>query len=258
MKFTILGCGASAGVPQLGCDCDICTNPHPRNVRTRSSALLQTNDQKNILIDVGPDFRQQALANNIKKIDAVYITHTHADHIDGFNELRPYSFKNKAKIPLYIRAADFERLKTRFDYIFDPDPEYPGSPPANFDVKIIEPYQTINICGIEVTPISLKHDKEGVAGFHTDKITYAPDCCGFTKESFDLVKNTEYLFLDALWPMEKMIHHYNLPKAIKVATELKAQNVYFTHLTHYMDYEVHNHDLPENFQLCYDGLNISL
>ena len=186
------------------------------------------------------------------------ISHTHADHVDGFNELRPYSFKNDITIPLYIRADDYEKLKRRFDYIFNPDPNYPGSPPANFDVRIIEPYKTINICGINVTPITLNHDKDGVAGFRTDKITYAPDCCGFSEESFELAKDTDHLFLDALWPMEKMIHHYNLPKAIEIATKLQAKNVYFTHLTHYMDYEVHNENLPENFQLCYDGLNIGL
>ena len=256
MKIKILGCGASQGVPLVACNCPVCKSDNSKNHRMRSSILITTDYQKNILVDAGPDLRNQSLKFKINQIDALLITHTHADHIGGFDDLRPFTYHNTKTIDLYISNFDFEELQKRYDYIFQPDPNYLGGPIAKINPIIFKEKEKFNTCNLEIQPIEVGHGNRIAFGFKIRNFAYIPDINKITAEEKKSIVNLDYLIVDGLWNKDPHPCHFNIKQAIEFGNEINAKKVYITHMTHNIDYKKDSENLPSNVFLCYDGLEI--
>jgi phosphoribosyl 1,2-cyclic phosphate phosphodiesterase len=251
----ILGCGTSTGVPMPGCECAVCLSPNPRNKRSRTSALVKVNDTFNILIDTSTDLRWQALNWNIKTINSVLFTHSHADHILGLDDLRGFNFSQKTSIPCYGTIQTLKEIRRCFSYIFEPNDDYEGGLLPQISLHQIDPTRPFNVGPISIQPFQLMHGKMPVVGFKIGEMAYATDCNFIPEETKSLLSGIKVLVLDAL-RYEEHKTHFTIPKAIQVAQELGAESTYFVHMTHAVDYETVQRNLPENIYLAYDGLEI--
>ncbi len=252
--LTILGCGTSTGVPMPACPCAVCRSGDPLNYRNRSSAWLKTASGQSILIDAGPDLRQQTLNARVERLDGVLITHAHADHILGLDDLRCFNFIQRTSIPCYANAGALSDIRERFAYIFNPDPLYPGAL-AQLDLKEIRPYEPVKLADCEVTPFALVHGNLAALGFKIGNLAYATDCNDMPAATKELLRNCKHLVLDGL-RFESHGSHYSIAEAIAVAQELNIENTYLTHLGHTVDYHAATALLPAGVRLCYDGLEI--
>ncbi len=253
MKVTLLGTGTSQGVPVITCHCNVCDSVDFRDKRLRTSALIEI-DGKSIVIDTGPDFRQQMLMNRVESLDAVVFTHEHKDHTAGLDDVRSYNFRYNRDMPIYARARVIEQLKQEFAYIFSAF-KYPGIP----RIKTIEiSNQKFEVGGISIIPIEVLHYKLPVFGFRIKDFVYLTDANYISEEEKQKCMNPKVLILNAL-QNEPHISHFTLKEAIDLAQELKAEKTYFTHISHklgrHKDVEA---SLPENIYLGYDGLSLYL
>lgn len=256
MKCLILGCGTSTGVPIPGCSCEVCQSSNSGNKRSRSSVLITTDSGKNILIDAGPDLRYQALANNINHLSSVIFTHGHADHILGIDDLRGFNFVQQgAEIPCYASQHTLEKIMACFAYIVEPHPEYEGGMLARVAFSIIEPYLPFSVSGIEVLPILLKHGSSDVLGFVVGELVYATDCNHLPQKTQEIIKGKKYLLLDGLRDTPHSTH-FSIPEAVAMGQKLEVENLILTHMTHSVDYDKTNKQLPTNTELAYDGMVI--
>ncbi|OJJ21045.1 MBL fold metallo-hydrolase [marine bacterium AO1-C] len=253
MIVTVLGSGTSQGVPVIACDCEVCRSLDYRDQRLRAAIHIEV-DGKSIVVDTGPDFRQQMLRERITSLDAVIFTHQHKDHTAGMDDLRSFSFKQKKDIPLYARASVMNQLKQEFAYIFvDKELKYPGV--LSVEENIIE-NKPFNLQGIDITPIEVLHHKLPVFGFRINNFTYITDTNYISEEELEKVKGTEFLILDALH-REEHISHFNLDQALEVIDVIKPKQAYLTHISHRMGLHAEvEAELPPNVQLAYDGLKI--
>jgi phosphoribosyl 1,2-cyclic phosphate phosphodiesterase len=252
MRVTVLGSGTSLGVPVIGCDCAVCTSGNPRNDRTRASVLVETARQR-LLVDVGPDFRFQALRENVRLLDAVLLTHDHADHISGLDDLRIFGFYTGRPVPIYSNQEVKDFIEKRFSYAFNP-PQEGGGVPA-LDLRVIT--QPIVLGDIEVTPVPVFHGVLEILGFRFNDFGYVTDCGRMPDESKALLKGVRVLILNAL-RREPHPTHLNLDEAVALARELGAGQTYFTHMSHELEHEETNRSLPTHFELAYDGLKIEI
>lgn len=254
MKITVMGTGTSGGVPVLTCDCDVCQSTDPRDNRLRVSVLIQT-EGKNIVIDSGPDFRQQVLKTKIKDLDALLFTHEHKDHTAGLDDIRPFNYlRNKDHIPIYARQSVLEQLKREFHYAFDEN-AYPGVPRLK---TVAISNQDFNFEGIKITPIEVMHYKLPVFGFRIKDFTYITDTNYISEAEIEKAKGSKVLIINAL-QQSPHISHFTLEQAIQVAKQIGANTTYFTHISHKMGlHEEVNQTLPVGMQLAYDGLTFSL
>lgn len=252
MRVTILGSGTSLGVPVIGCDCAVCRSSDPRNNRTRTSALVETPRQR-LLIDVTPDFRFQALRENIRALDAVLVTHEHADHINGLDDLRIFGWQTGRAVPIYSSASVIEFIQGRFSYAFDPPQEGGGVPLLDLNV-ISEP---IVLGDISVTPVEVYHGEMEILGFRLNELGYVTDCSRLPERSKERLRGVAVLILNAL---RRKAHptHLSLDEAVELARELEAGRTYFVHMAHDLEHEQTNKSLPEGFELAYDGLQIEV
>lgn len=248
--MTILGSGTSMGVPTLGCDCRVCTSTDARDRRSRPSVALNW-DNHCILIDTGPDFREQALREGIRDIDAILYTHSHADHILGLDDLRPLSFRNKHKIPLYADDATASAIEKVFDYTFAIDANYPNR--ARVEMNRIN--GAINLFGVSFQPVPLLHGEMQVTGFRFGNVAYLTDMNHIPDSSLPLLENLDVAVLDALRHTPHPSHS-TLPQSIEWANLLKPRMTYFTHMSHDILHAETEIDLPANVRLAYDGLRI--
>lgn len=255
MILKILGCGTSTGVPVPGCRCAICTSPNPKNKRSRTSALIKVNDGYNILIDASTDFRWQALTWNIESVNAVLFTHAHADHILGIDDLKGYNFIQRSSIPCYGTLQTLTEIKRCFHYIFLPDPDYEGGLLPQLNLMQIDSNQPFNVGPVSIQPFALQHGKHPVTGFRIGDLAYATDCNSIPDQSREILRGVKTLVLDGL-RFEPHRTHFTIPEAVKVAQELQVETTYFVHMTHTVDYDIVQRDLPENMFLAYDGLEI--
>lgn len=253
MKITLLGTGTSQGVPVIGCTCEVCRSVDYRDKRLRVSVHLEI-DGKSIIIDSGPDFRQQVLRERIKTLDALVFTHEHKDHTSGLDDIRAYNFMQRKDMPLYGEERVLEQLKREFAYIFA-DSRYPGIPQVQLYPITNEPFE---IEGITITPIRVMHYKLPVFGFRVGDFSYITDVNYISAEEMEKVRGSKVIVLDALRP-EPHISHYSLAEAVQVLEELRPEKAYLTHISHLMGlHREVDEKLPDFVRLGYDGLRIEL
>lgn len=220
----------------------------------RSSILVETEDLS-IVVDIGPDFRQQMLRIGQTKLDAILITHEHADHIMGMDDVRPFNFMQRKDMPVYATESVAQNLKTRFDYVFAEN-KYPGAPMVK--LHSIDKHSPFQIANLRITPIEVIHGTLPILGFRFGDFTYLTDVKTINAEELDKVLGTRYLVLNAL---HHNMHftHLNLEEAIELSQRIQPEFTYFTHISHNMGlYEEVSKDLPEGMQLAYDGLVLSV
>lgn len=252
MTLTFLGTGTSTGVPMIGCGCDVCLSSDPRDNRLRTSALLSAGGN-NILIDAGPDLREQLLRCGSPQLDALLITHTHYDHVGGIDDLRPYCYPNGFNI--YAQRHDINDLRRKVPYCFADKP-YPGAPVLH--PHIISPFQPFYINGIEITPLPVNHYLLDIVGYKTGGLAYITDAKEVPEETIDAIKGTDTLVINALRHKEH-ISHLNLSQALNVIKLVKPRIAYLTHISHDMGlYKDIAPALPANVRLALDGETIEI
>lgn len=255
-QMILLGTGTSVGVPAIGCGCEVCRSDHPRNKRTRCSAILGL-PEGNLLIDTSPDLRTQLLREQIGIVHSVVYTHEHTDHLFGFDDLRLFQFYLGHPVPLYCNEVVEQRLRTAFGYAFsDAETTHPGATPQVEIHSIdVEPFEVL---GVTVTPIPMKHGPNfNVLGFRVGNVAYCTDVSEIPDSSMELLQGLDALVLDALRPGGH-ITHFGIEQAVEVARELNPGQTYFTHCSCKVDYEKVNAELPDRIELSYDGLRIKL
>lgn len=252
MEIIFLGTGTSHGVPIVGCNCKTCTSNNLKNKRLRSSIFVK-NNYKNILIDTTPDLRQQLLKYNMTKVDLVLFTHPHADHIMGFDDLRAINRIQKKEIPCYGNSETLEALKKKFEYIFN-NKNHKYAVPS---VKLIKINDGLKLNDVNVLPLSVKHNHQNVLGYRINNLAYITDCSFIPDSTMDLIKDVDFLILDAL-RYKKHPKHFNIEQALEVIKSLNINKAYLTHISHEIEHEEVNSSLPENVELAYDGLKLQI
>jgi phosphoribosyl 1,2-cyclic phosphate phosphodiesterase len=252
--LTVLGSGTSMGVPTIGCDCAVCSSADPHDRRTRPSVMVQFNG-KLVLIDTTPDFREQALRERIREIDAIIYTHGHADHILGLDDVRPLSFPRVTggpKIPLYANDDTAKVLKHVFKYIFDDD--YKFGSIAQVDMHGVS-HTALDLFGAQFTPVPVIHGEAEILGYRFGSAAYLTDFSEIPESSVALLQNLDILFLDALRHKPHPTHS-TLANSVAIAEKLKAKHTFFTHISHDLPHEETNRQLPAGIQLAHDGLKL--
>ncbi len=252
MKITILGSGTSQGVPVIGCECAVCGSDDNRDKRLRSSILVQKGETT-IVVDTGPDFRQQMLREKVRQLDAALITHTHKDHIAGMDDVRSYNYLQKKPMKVYAGPEDQKQIRQEFAYAFGNNP-YPGVP----RIELIDLEDKPFFIGeLEVIPFIVMHMKLSVFGFRFGDFSYITDANYIPPESMELIRGSKVIVLDAL-RRKKHVSHFTLDEAVEVIRELNPEIAYFTHVSHLMGtYREVQAELPPNMFLAYDGLQIT-
>jgi len=253
-EFTLLGTGASMGVPVIGCKCATCTSKNPKNKRLRTSALIQVKG-KNILIDVGPDFRMQALRSQIDHLDGLILTHLHYDHIAGIDELRLFNIKQKTQIPCLLSKENLTELNNRYKYIFA-SIKPKDSLSVKFDYHVLEEDSGMtNFLGLNLAFFSYFQGTMKVNGFRFGNLAYVTDIKKFDSSIFDYLNGVDTLVLSAL-RFESSPIHFNLDNAIEFAKKVGAKQTFLTHIAHEVEHAAANRYLPENISCGYDGQKI--
>lgn len=253
MKVTFLGTGTSQGVPIIACKCQVCTSNNLKDRRLRSSILVQYNGN-NIVIDTGPDFRQQMLNCDISTCEAILFTHAHRDHLSGLDDIRAFNFAMQKPIDIYCEIQVDKAIRKEFFYAFE-EPKYPGVPEMEMHTITENPFE---LFGKTIVPIRVWHHKMPVMGFKIDNFVYITDANKIDDEVKQKIKNCDVLVLNAL-RLEPHISHFTLAQAIDLCKELTPKKAYFTHISHQLGlHEMVNNQLPPNIHLAYDGLVIDL
>ena len=253
MKVTFLGTGTSQGVPIITCTCVVCSSTDPRDNRLRSSVLIET-ERTNIVIDTGPDFRQQMLRENVHKVDAILFTHGHKDHTAGFDDIRGFNWKTKEAMEVYSNEEVEIVLKRDFHYAFA-EHKYPGVP--NLNLNVIQ-NKNFMIRDIPITPIEVLHYKLPVFGYRIGDFSYITDANFISESEKEKLKGSKVLVLNALRKSEH-ISHFTLDQAVAMASEVGAEQTYLIHMSHQMGLHVEvDSELPEGINLAYDGLAVTL
>lgn len=248
LQVTVLGSGTSSGVPVITCKCPVCSSENPRNHRLRSSIVLR-GEGRTILVDCGSDFRQQALAYDIDKMDVVLLTHAHSDHISGIDELRLYNWTQKKVIPIYGSPRTLKDLRRRFDYIFNPEQTGGGIP----QVELVEVAGPFEILGVPVIPLEVMHGNLPVLGFRFGDFAYITDASEVPDKTVEQLAGVRYLILNALRHRPHPTH-LNIEQAVEIVQRIAPERAWFTHITHDLDHDATNAQLPKGIELAYDGL----
>ena len=253
MKLKFLGTGTSTGVPEIGCKCEVCTSSDPRDNRLRCSALLQTGDA-NILIDCGPDFREQMLRADVKKIDALLLTHKHYDHIIGIDDLRPYT--RDKELPIYADRETEMQIRSFFPYCFG-KVKYPGV--ANIAVHTIDHRCAFDVCGLQVVPLRVFHGMFPITAYRIGKLGYITDMSYIEPSELDKLKGVDVLVINALRFSKPHKTHQTVLEALAVVDYLKPRETYFTHMMHHIGLHAKIEKcLPKSVHLAYDGLEVEI
>ena len=258
MKLTFLGTGTSFGVPQLGCSCDVCRSADPRDRRTRVGAALETDGGAVILIDTPPELRLQLLSADITHVDAVLYTHGHADHTHGIDDLRAFTARQGAHLPVYGARDTLAGLARKFDYIFDDAIKaLPGTYKPQARAVELEPRQPTRIADVDVTAVPVPHGRVTVFAYRIGALAYVTDAKSIPPDSVALLRGARVLVVNALFA-EPHPTHLSLDEALQVAKAVGAERTYLTHLTHQNFHAALTARLPTGIEPAYDGLQITI
>lgn len=253
MTITFLGTGTSQGIPLIGCECKVCTSADPKDKRLRTSVMIR-HKETTIVIDSGPDFRQQMLREKVKKLDGVVFTHEHKDHIAGLDEVRAFNFINNMVMPVYATERVQQAIKREFAYIFSEE-RYPGIPEIALHTITDAPF---TIGDLTFQPVNVLHYKLPVKGFRIGNFSYITDANFISPEEKDKLRNSEVLVLNAL-RRNHHISHFTFSEAISLAQELKAKRTYLIHMSHQLGtHSEVSAELPDGIALSHDGLSIEI
>ena len=253
LKVTFLGTGTSQGVPLIACPCEVCASEDDLDKRLRSSVMVEQSGVR-VVIDTGPDFRQQMLREKVKRLDAVVFTHEHKDHIAGLDDIRAFNFSQNRAMEVYGTERVQKAIRREFAYIFDENP-YPGIPKINLNTIDQRPFI---IGGMRLIPIEVFHYKLPVLGFRIGDFTYITDANYIPDGEKEKIAGTKVLVLNAL-RREAHISHFTLKEAIALSEEIAAERTYFTHISHQLGkHRETERELPERIRLAYDGLTINV
>ncbi|MEI7491949.1 MAG: MBL fold metallo-hydrolase [Bacteroidota bacterium] len=253
--MTFLGTGTSQGVPVIGCHCRVCSSTDHRDRRLRSSILVEWNG-KVIVVDCGPDFRQQMLVNKVDSIDAILVTHGHKDHLGGLDDVRAYNYILKRPVDVFAEKKVQAIIRMEYSYAFEKEP-YPGVPEILLHDLVNEPFL---VSGMPVTPIRAVHfnKRNFVFGFRFNDFTYITDAVSISSAEKEKIKGSKVIVLNAL-RKEKHYSHFNLEEALALMKELQPEQGYLTHISHQMGTCSETSGLlPENVELAYDGLSFTV
>lgn len=251
MEITFLGTGTSGGVPLIGCQCNVCKSTNPRDKRLRTSILIQINGL-NVVVDCGPDFRQQMLREDVRNVDAILMTHPHKDHTGGIDDIRSFNFINRKPVDFYCDYPTEMGIKEQYSYAFT-ETDYPYLPKMNF-IRIAD--KPFKLRDIEVTPIEVMHAHMPVKGFRIGNFTYITDAKTIVKEERDKIRGTKVLVLNALRDADHY-SHLTVEQALEVVEDVKPEVTYFTHMSHQFGLHAEMETkLPPNVIPAYDGLKI--
>jgi len=263
--LTFLGSGTSMGVPTLGCACEVCASAvprdaetpaaSPRNRRTRPSVLVAWED-RNVVIDTGPDFHAQAIREGLRRVDAVLYTHGHADHVLGMDDLRPLTFHQPAGVPLYADEPTADTIERIFDYTFRTENRYATSARVALNRLPSTPGTQIELFGASFQRVPVTHGRETITGYRFGSAAYLTDISDIPDESLPLLAGLDVLILDAL---RRQPHptHSNLENSIKLVERIQPRRAFFTHMSHDLDHDATNAVLPPHIRLAYDGLQLT-
>jgi len=252
MQIRFLGTGTSHGIPVIGCQCPVCRSRDPRDRRTRTSVLVETNGLR-LLVDAPPELRLQLLAARVGRVDAMLLTHAHADHIAGLDDVRIFSEQENRDFPIYGPRSALQQVRRRFDYVFRNTQKGGGKPRlALFPIR-----RKFSIARVKVTPIPLWHGRVRVFGYRIDNFAFLTDVSKIPDTSYSLLEGLSVLVLDALRPQPHTTH-FSLKKALAEAERIRARRTYFTHMCHLIGHAETEKSLPQSVRLAYDGLRIKI
>jgi phosphoribosyl 1,2-cyclic phosphate phosphodiesterase len=255
MKVTFLGTGTSQGVPVIACECEVCQSTDKRDKRLRSSIAIDTDDGQRIIVDCGPDFRQQMLRENIRSIDAILVTHGHKDHLGGLDDVRAFNYINRRPADVYASYGVQRIIKMEFSYAFEKNP-YPGVPEIVLHRINNKPFM---INEIKVIPIRALHHNsiKYVFGYRIKNFTYITDAVNISEKEKKKIIGTKVLVLNAL-RKKKHYSHFNLEEALALMNEIKPEHGFLTHISDQMGkYADVSRELPDFVKLAYDGLTVT-
>ncbi len=254
VEMTFLGTGTSTGVPVIGCQCPACTSQDPRDHRLRSSALLKIDNGTTLLIDAGPDFRQQMLRSGTSHIDAILLTHMHYDHVGGLDDVRGLNFTMHSGIDIYAQKATADAVRHNLFYVFSDHP-YPGVPNITLNEITTD---TFRVRSTPITPLPVMHDQLPIIGFRIGPVAYITDASQVPEDTIELCKGANLLAINALG-LSPHHSHMNLEQAVEVAKKVGAKETYFTHIGHTMPlYSQCDTLLPHSMHLAFDGLRVEV
>lgn len=252
LKCVVLGCGSSEGTPRIGCKCYVCVSKNPKNIRSRSSLYMESEKTK-LLIDTTPDFRMQALQNGITKVDAVLVTHAHADHISGLDDLRPIVFEQKKLLPTYMNQVTWEQVKASYGFLFEEQAIYSKMLKSH----VIDDYEKFLIGDIEIQAFKQDHGPISSLGFRMGSFAYSTDVVTFPEESFAILEGVETWVVDCLRFFYSPSHSV-YEQTMTWIERIKPKLAILTHMGHQLDYNELNKLLPANVKPAYDGMVIDI
>lgn len=253
IHITVLGSGTSSGVPTIGCSCAVCTSADPRDNRLRPSILIRYGGHT-VIVDTTPDFRAQALRAHIERLDAILYTHSHADHILGLDDVRPFNYRQRQAIPIYATEETLGAIQRVFRYAFAEEPAESTVPRLDLHPLDGEPFE---LFGLTFTPIPLMHGRSEVFGFRFGSAAYLTDHSGIPEESKHKLRGLDVLFLDALRHRPHPTHS-TVEQSVASVREIEPRRAYFTHICHDLPHEKTEAALPANVHLAYDGLELDV
>lgn len=256
MRLTFLGTGTSFGVPQIGCECAVCRSDDPRDRRTRTGAVVEAGGAR-LLLDTPPELRLQLIGAGVGDVDAVLYTHAHADHVNGIDDLRAFSVRRGAPLPLYGPPEALDAIRRNFGYIFDDAPPLPGTSRPRLVTRALEAGVTVAIAGVEVLPLAFDHGPQRVFGYRIGPLAYLTDVKAVPDAARGALRGLEVLVLNALW-WRSHPTHLSIGEAVAVAQGLGARQTWLTHLTHETGHEALLRELPPGVRPAHDGLVVEV